>query len=368
MNILVLATDYPKPNGYVASYFIHIRNKAYLSSGIEVTVINFKSNESYTVDGINVISVKDYKNFYSTKKFDMLLSHAPNIRNHYRFLKKYGERFKDIIFFFHGHEVLKTNEVYPTPYSYSKKRIKLVVSLQNLYDEFKFILWRKYYYESANKSQFVFVSKWMYDMFFKYINIEEKHLSDRIHIIYNCVGEIFQTQKYLKDTTKKYDFITIRNILDNSKYGIDIVSRIAETNPKYRFLLVGRGDYFKHNSKPNNLELIDKHLSHQEIIDYLNMSRCALMPTRADAQGLMMCEMATFGIPVITSDIPVCHEVMSVFPNVRFINNNAPRIEITNIYEELKKSEYYHKIDKYFDRETMGKEIELFNKLRGNTI
>ena len=58
------------------------------------------------------------------------------------------------------------------------------------------------------------------------------------------------------------------------------------------------------------------------MIDLLNKSRCALMPTRTDAQGVMACEMATFGIPLVTTDLPVCHEVFDTFVNVQYIANN----------------------------------------------
>ena len=48
----------------------------------------------------------------------------------------------------------------------------------------------------------------------------------------------------------------------------------------------------------------------KKMIAILNSAKCALMPTRTDAQGVMMCEMVAFGMPLITSDIPVCHEVL----------------------------------------------------------
>ena len=68
------------------------------------------------MDGIKVISLKSYKN--DNTKYDVLVLHAANIRNHYKFLKKYGQKFSRLLFFFHGHEVLKINEVYPKPYDY----------------------------------------------------------------------------------------------------------------------------------------------------------------------------------------------------------------------------------------------------------
>ena len=76
-------------------------------------------------------------------------------------------------------------------------------------------------------------------------------------------------------------------------------------------------EYFDIYEKAKNIEWLDKTCNHNEIIKLLNEAKCALMPTRTDAQGLMACEMATFGIPLITSDIPVCHEIFDEFKNVR---------------------------------------------------
>lgn len=40
------------------------------------------------------------------------------------------------------------------------------------------------------------------------------------------------------------------------------------------------------------------------------------MPTRCDAQGVMVCEMATYGIPVISTNIDVNQEILSSYSNV----------------------------------------------------
>ena len=122
-------------------------------------------------------------------------------------------------------------------------------------------------------------------MFIKFVGLDPEIISNRKHIIYNCIGEQFERNNYKVEKQKEYDFITIRNNLDGSKYGIDIVTRIAKNNPQYKFCVVGKGDFYKFNKKPQNIEWIDKHLSHEEIIDFLNKSKCALLPTRADAQG-----------------------------------------------------------------------------------
>lgn len=365
MKILVLATNYSRPDGFISLQYIHTRNKLYVKKGIDVSVISFAAKNDYELDGVKVYTPQTYKNKLKELRYDILISHAPNLKNHYTFLKKYAKRFNNIIFFFHGHEVLMTSGIYPKPYDFNKRDYFISSKIRYLYDKLKLSVWRNYLQKIAYKSQFVFVSNWMYKMFIKYTKLNPDNIEDRKYVIYNCVGQYFENNNYEIDADKEYDFITIRNNLDGSKYGIDIVTRIAENNPQYKFCIVGKGEFYKYNNKPNNLIWIDKNLSHEEIITYLNQSRCALMPTRADAQGVMACEMATFGIPLITSDIDVCKEVFEGFKNVAFIDNDNEYIDIEPILKKLESIGEIKKNEKYFAKNTVHKEIELFKTLKG---
>lgn len=113
MKVLVLAENYSTPDGVVSLHYIHSRNKWYIEDGIEVSVISFRAKYDYQIDGVNVYTEKSYKDKLSSDTFDIVISHAPNLKNHLRFLKKFGNSFDNIVFYFHGHEVLKTSEVYP---------------------------------------------------------------------------------------------------------------------------------------------------------------------------------------------------------------------------------------------------------------
>ena len=110
---------------------------------------------------------------------------------------------------------------------------------------------------------------------------------------------------------------------------------------------------------------VDKHLSHEEIVRYLDESRCALLPTRADAQGVMACEMATFGIPLITSDLEVCSEVFDGFRNVALISNEEEHINIVPLYNKLTSLQLdaNEKNERFMVQNTVGREIALFNEL-----
>lgn len=249
MKVLVLAADYPDNKGHVALMYIHSRNVYYSVHGIDVTVINFSVSEKYYIDGIKVIPLSDYDK--SAETYPVLICHAANLRNHYRFLRKYGDRFPKFIFFFHGHEVLKVRETYSTPYSYMKTRGITDSFVQDFYDAYKLSVWRHYYTKVKDKSILIFVSGWMRDRFEHYVKLDVEMFDH--YIIPNNVGKIFEERSYAPDVPKKYDFITIRNNLDGSKYCIDIVNNLAKENPDITFCVVGKGTYFEHNEKADNI-------------------------------------------------------------------------------------------------------------------
>ena len=360
MRILVLVEDYPSKISKALMY-VHVRNQYYQKKGIQVTVLNFRTKENYNIDGINVITLNEYKLNQDKYKDCLLVSHAPNLKHHYIFLKKYQKNFEQLVFFFHGHEVLKINKVYSKPYKYAKQNaIKKII--QNIYDNIKLYVWRRYYTNMAYKSYFIFVSRWMYNEFLKWTKIKPEVIKNRYSITYNGIGEEFEKLCYDDEKEKKYDFITIRANLDGSKYSIDIVNELAKINPEKTFLVIGKGKFFTYNEKAANLIWMDKVLNHTEIIELLNESKCALMPTRTDAQGLMMCEMATFGIPLITSDIPVCHEIFDGFQNVALINNdNIEENNLREIYNNIKDKK--EKNNNYYFKNTCSMEIKILKNI-----
>lgn len=355
MKILVLVQGYPDNNGNVASMFVHNRNLMYIKNGYDVTVLNFATKNKYKKDGIEVLSETDY--YSSDKKFDLLIIHASNVRNHYRFLRKNSDKFKKIIFFYHGHEVLKLNEAYPDPFPYIKRN-KIKENLQNAYDNFKLKIWRNYLPKIKDKSSFVFVSNWIKDEFFKNTKLNRDEFEDSCYVINNCVGEVFERETFDDKCEKKYDFITIRSNLDGSKYCVDLVNELAKNTPDAKFLLVGKGEYFNHYKKSENIEWINNTLSHNDMINYLQNSKFALMPTREDTQGLMTCEMAAFGMPVITSDIKVCREIFDGFNNAYLIDNDN-----IDTLDKFKDYDYHTVKDtRYYKEKTMKKELDLIAK------
>lgn len=359
--ILVLVPDYPNKNSHALMY-VHVRNKYYVKHGITPVVLNFNAKANYTYDGIKVITYEAY--IKNSGKFDLLVCHAPNVKNHYRFLKKFENRFKKIIFIFHGHEILKINDVYPPEYPWTGiKRRPLV---RNFYDNMKFFLWRKEIKKLLPKSHLIFVSNWLYQRFLYYVRLNPNELDGKVSIINNSVAEVFEKKTYNQKGIKKYDFLTIRgDSIDGSKYGIDLVCKLAENNPKNSFLIIGRGNFFKYNSIPKNVKYLNTTLDHDDMLNYINESRCALLPTKQDTQGVVTCEMATYGVPTITSDIDISREVFSGVENVGLIDN--AKVEKTKLMPILNKinKKKASKNEKFFAKNTTKLEVDLIMREMG---
>lgn len=355
--ILIAVADYPDLNGNKAMMFVHTRNLYYVKHNIDVTVLNFAAKKEYTIDGINVITLNKYVKEYV--KYDILVSHSANIRNHYRFLKKYGHRFDKFMFFFHGHEIVRINEAYPPKYFYMSES-KLKKCLQDIYDIFKLFLWKHYYTKVAAKSEYIFVSKCLFNDFLYYTGIDEKNISEHIHIINNGVGEAFQKNNYNYNIEKKYDFITIRSNMDSSVYCMDLVCNLAKNMPDKKFLLIGKGLWFEYNPKPDNVIWVNRTVNHDQLLEYIDLSKVALMLTRRDSQGVMSCELASYGIPLITSDLPVCHEMFDEFNNVMMISNEINVQELLFAYYTLINKEKDLPVNsRFYFKETIEKEREI---------
>lgn len=362
MRVLVAVADYPTPKGKRSLYFVHTRNIHYQQEGIDVTVLNFSADERYIVDGIQVITLADYISKVDINQYELLICHAANLRNHYRFLKKYQNNFQGVIFIYHGHEILHINKYYPKAFRFHKEKFK-VAFFQDIYDSIKIHIWKKYIKKNIDSIRLIFVSDWLYDLFIKEFKIKKEFIENNISIISNSIGNFFEDNQH-KVENAKYDFITIRNRFDESTYCIDIVSKLAKENPEYRFCIIGKGDYFNYNDKPDNIFLVEGELKHEEMREFLNASRIALMPTRHDSQGLMSCELASYGMPLITSNIEVCRKVFKTCPNVAFISNDEP--DLSKALEMLKINEDIEEWRQYYKENTIKKEIQYIKMYFGS--
>ena len=366
MKLLILTAFYRNPKEPNRKMFVHVRNLYYVEHGLDVTVLSFAASEDYEVDGIRVITLSSFERMIAQDKkaFDVAVCHAPNLRNHYRFLRRYEKCFARFVFFFHGHEVSILSKDYPEPYPWAAGERGARKLARDAYDRLKLKLWTREFRRLAPRSDFVFVSSGIRRTFRDNTGLSSVDLCGHEHIISNSVGRFFEEQHYEPALSMDYDFITIRSNLDGSTYCIDLLVELARKHPDRRFALIGKGRFFEFVEKPDNLEWIPRTLDHKTMKQYLDRSRCALMLTRHDTQGVMTCELAAYGMPVISSDIEVCHEFLDEAPNVDLVSNDVSRWDLEKVAKRLEQGLPYPADTRYTADNTIRKEVELFRAMK----
>ena len=85
---------------------------------------------------------------------------------------------------------------------------------------------------------------------------------------------------------------------------------------------------------PENLTIIQQFFRAEDIVNLLDKYKAGILFTRWDSQGILACEFAAYGIPLITSDLPICHEMLKDYPNVAFVSNNLD-FDLNTILKEI---------------------------------
>lgn len=324
MNILVIQEVYPSVDNPYQQAWAHVRNKAYVAQGASVKVVcsSAKSHSSY--EGVDVYPLTSFRNLLDW--CSLIVVHQPNIKLHYRLLR--NNKDKKIVFFLHGHEVMFINEDYSRPFLFSPDAALRNKIFRYFYDRVKvFLLKRLFLSQGIDRVGFVFVSNWMKDIFQRRVKFDVDLLRYKYSVMPNSIASVFLDKSYKLADDVYADFISIRQ-WDWSKHGVDLVLEAAAGNRDKTFHIYGNGSFCEYIDVPPNVVMKKGFISPSEIPELLNHYRCALMPTRVDSQGVMACEMASFGIPLISSNISVAREFLSEFPNVNLIQNS-------NWYSEL---------------------------------
>lgn len=325
MKILVLQQVYPSSENPYAQAWSHTRNKIYVKEGAEVRVIASEEREARTHEGIQVYPLASFNDIVEWS--DIVVAHQPNLKVHFRCLVK--KRSKKVVYFIHGHEVMFMNEDYPRPFFFNKDSRFYRRIFRFFYDRVKVLVLRYLFFrQGIDGAAFVFVSDWMKSMFHHRMLFDLENERFKYRVIANSISEIFSEKRYSLSDDVYADFVSIRQ-WDWSKHAVDLVLESAIKNSEKTYHIYGKGDFPKYVNIPDNVKLINKFIDPNAIPDLLNHYRCAMMPTRVDSQGVMACEMASYGMPLITSDISVAREFLSPFSNVRFVANSEWFSEVT---------------------------------------
>lgn len=329
MKLLILTQDYPTQSGHLAMMFVHTRSLYYKKYGTTVNVVSFSCSNAYCLDGINVYPPADLKKLLF-QEYDAVISHAPNLRNHLRVIFANFNKWRKIFFIFHGHEVLMKSNYYPQESNPTRKFIG------DTYDYFKCRLWhsliKKY---GGSKFHLIFVSKYLRDLSLLNLGLKKSEISNFSTVIHNPVSHEILKSTYKLKKKDCCDFITIRP-LNQPVYALDLLIKIAASNPGYNFHIYGKGILPPHLKLPKNVSVFHKYFAHRELPALFDRYRAGMMLSRHDTQGVMACDMAAYGLPLIVSNIPACKEMFKGLPSVALVDNGNPKVDLTKILQKIK--------------------------------
>jgi glycosyltransferase involved in cell wall biosynthesis len=337
MHLLVLSQSYPKNATKYAPFFIHIRLLAYVAAGVDVDVVSFNTSHQYSYQGIRVYPAGEFANLLRQKQPKAIIAHAPNLRNHLRLLLLHWRSLPKLYFVFHGHEILMKSRYYPKPYFFQRSAFYNVTkAINNMYDLIKCKVLKCFMLKNLGKNlKVIFVSEYLKTLFCENVMQSKALIEKNSIVIHNAINDCFLTNEYSRAKVLLGDFITIRNY-DQPVYALDLILKIALANPHMVFHIYGEGKFFDFVAKPKNVEVFHGYLKPAKIVKLLNQYKAALMPSYHDTQGVMACEMAAFGMPVIASNIPAAREMFASEDNVYLLDNDAEDLDLAKIINNLK--------------------------------
>ncbi|MDT2671919.1 glycosyltransferase family 4 protein [Enterococcus dongliensis] len=300
MRILVLTQQYPKENDIYKNGFVHTRVKKYLEETkiyCEVFVLNNRNN-NYVYDNVNVQegSVDNLVLMLRNGKYDKIIIHFLTWRMISVLLK---EEFINIpkLIWVHGFEALSWRRRIFNIFNSNFLKYMLVNKIQLRY-------FKKFLGPNTN-SKFIFVSEWMK-------NIAEKDIKAKF-TNFEIIPNGIDTEKFKyssKDSLKK-NILLIRPF-NSRKYATDIACKAIELLSKeknfseYSITIVGEGKYYEKDTKIisqyDNVHLINRFLTPDEVKQLHSENGIFLCPTRQDAQGVSMCEAMSSGLVVVASN------------------------------------------------------------------
>ena len=330
---------YPSKENIYSAMYVHARVIEYAKLGHSCNIykLNKKKNEEYLFENIKVYEGKqDYlKAKINENKFDIIVMHAPNPDEKYFVLNNFSN--SNVICWMHGLDSVSGAFTYPYAGNKLLHPIRFLFRFKE--DIRKIISWKKFI--NYFNPKIVVVSKWMKEEAERFLKIK---LYNTIVIPNHIDEDIFQFKQRLG---KVKSIVCIRPH-SSAKYAIDLAIK-SFSNSKYTLDIYGVGeliDYHKNMARDcnANVNFIEKMFNRDELSKILNKYDLAIMPTRHDTHGVIVCEMLLGGLPVITSEIGMGNSEYKTRGSIFLDNNN---FEVEDIIDDINKHNKLDSMSKY---------------------
>lgn len=375
----VITPHYPSVENRYLCGFVHSRIKAYHEAGLNFNVFAcyaYSGACKYMYEGMQVfrISYDILEYILRAKKFRNIMMHFFD-EQYNNIFELYGTSNTTFFLYSHGVETLYWDWNKFTNKYFSTSQDALNGEQQCDFSKRDEIIKKI----SGNvNTHWIFVSEWAKKQSEKLIGIAFKN--------YSTIPNFIDTKLFANNRKNIYPgkkrIFLLRRYDNIDKYGVDIAVRAIlelsrrECFDNIEFNIYGMGDYFDELFAPlksfNNVHFHRYFLSQHQISEAHTQNDIALFPTRYDSQGVSMCEAASSGLAVVSSDNPVTRYFLP--NNLGLLVETENYIAYADVIERLVQDEDYlqqcsaachqHVASICSLESTIYKELELFKSIQ----
>lgn len=374
---LLVTPGYPSLQDKYNTAFVHTRVEAYKASGlnVDVAVINcLPETSTYEFEGIKVFkgTYSHLRQILQRRKYKKILVHFFDY-NYANVFDTIDLSETQLYFYLHGADILYRDfPKYASHYFESE----IDVSYRQKEFELRDICFKKY--NNYNNVKWMFVSDFVKNRAEELLNIKFNNFA-----IIPCYIDANTFKYEKKDPELRKKIFILRRFTNDNCYAIDIDVRVILELSKRPFFhdlefdLYGDGEMFDILTSPintfENVKLHRQFLTHDDIYKIHQTHGIGLFASRFDTQGVSLCEAASSGCAVVTSDIPVISSYipkdLGVTCSVENFKEYADVIEKMyydkNYFLSVSESESKNIQSKFSYSETIEKELRIF---KNNTI
>lgn len=349
-DILVVTPSYPTEGNKYFGGFVHSRVKAYKRAGVKYDLVcahSYPDTCRYLFEGIDVTRTDfmGLRHILTCKKYKTILLHFFDDR-YAQILDACDMSETNLFLWVHGPETLywdwsRMTDPYFVPQSgisnESRMYFERLDGIISRYNDYENVTW-------------VFVSEWIKNHSEKLIGIHFK----RSVVIPNFIDEKNFSYEEKSPELRKRIFI-LRRFENISKYAMDVnIRTILELSRRdffkeLEFHIYGMGEYYDTLVAPvksfPNVKLHPRFLTHKEIAAVHKKNGIALFATRYDAQGVSMCEAASSGLAVISSQNDAAAEFLPYEEGI-LCDTEEHVLYADRIEKMYKEPEYFLKVSK----------------------
>lgn len=303
--IQIFTSRYPSSDNLYEHAFVQTRARLFSKRGFQVKVFVPSAKKSSKLDGgVTVIRAPANQIIQEMDVNEPVYLHLLNLQfiGPTRTLSLYKFIFKNcnnLTIYFHGSEV-QSYSPYLFDFSWSFREVG-----KFMYKNFLYMpVLRQIFKSRKNEIKAIAPSNWMWHEAEKQLNLKLRPRNIVPNSIENVFFEQFDANAERRDT----EIIMVRP-LTSKKYAVDIGLLIFSKLPEdYKLTIYGKGilksellnlaDTLKISDR---ITFIDHFIEPKAMPQLFAKFRFALMPTRMDAQGVTMCQMAAAGCFVITT-------------------------------------------------------------------